>query len=332
MAARVGRPGRRSSSPGPARSALRRPGRRGPRRRCRRWRRPHAGDRSHPAAIAVPRRSTDTLRHTRTEPSGSVTARLRTSPNGAAISELCWVCRPEHRAVEQRGLVEPVERLGQGDVVDVADPGPAHGPRSSAPAAVRSPTASWCRHRRRSGRRTPRCRRVRRRPTRSASAGPAPAGQHRCQQRLRAGGGVRRIRGFQRPARQRRPRWDARPGRWRSSAAPGHRPATRAAPAWSGAARCGRNPVRASVLSTAGLLSSSTASSAKANPPSDGSGGATATPRRRSRRSPPAVRAGSDPTVDSCSASSERCASTADRAGSDCRKTSLNTSSDSGPV
>ena len=41
---------------------------------------------------------------------------------------------------------------------------------------------------------------------------------------------------------------------------------------------------------------------------------------------------GNRPRVDSCSASSDRSASTAARWGSDCRKTSLNTSSDNGPV
>ena len=74
-----------------------------------------------PGCHSLPRRSTDTLRQTRTEPSGLATARLRTSPNGAAISELCCGLQAQHRPVEQRGLVEPVERLGQRDVVDVGD-------------------------------------------------------------------------------------------------------------------------------------------------------------------------------------------------------------------
>ena len=41
-----------------------------------------------------PRRSTDTLRHSRSEQSALATARLRTSPNGAATSEACCVRRP----------------------------------------------------------------------------------------------------------------------------------------------------------------------------------------------------------------------------------------------
>ena len=78
---------RRPAAPRPPGRRARWPGRR-------RWRTPRAAGRAHPAATrcrgAAPTRSGRAGRCR----AGSATARLRTSPNGAAISEACWVCRP----------------------------------------------------------------------------------------------------------------------------------------------------------------------------------------------------------------------------------------------
>ena len=119
MAAQAGRRGRRSSWPGPARAGRRAAAAARAAAKMSSVANATCWGSVTPGCHSLPRRSTDTLRQTRTVPSGLATARLRTRPNGAAISELCCGLQAEHRAVEQRRLVEPVERLGQRDVVDV---------------------------------------------------------------------------------------------------------------------------------------------------------------------------------------------------------------------
>ena len=116
----------------------RRPGRRRTRRR---WRRPRAAGSVTPGCQSLPRRSTDTLRQTRTAPSGFGDRAVADQAERCGDLRAVLGLQAEHRAVEQRRLVEPVERLGERDVVDVADARtpPARGP---APVRSRSPTAS----------------------------------------------------------------------------------------------------------------------------------------------------------------------------------------------
>ena len=68
-----------------------------------------------------PRRSSETVRASRTRRAGSARARLRTRPNGAANSPGAAGLQPEDRAVEQGRLVEVVEGLGEPHVVHGGD-------------------------------------------------------------------------------------------------------------------------------------------------------------------------------------------------------------------
>ena len=147
---------------------------------------------------------------------------------------------------------------------------------------------------------------------RSASAGPFAPWQHRRQQSLGPRGRADRV-----------SRLDAERGhcgagraltvRATSSAAPVPRPAATVAPAWSRCCPEWRNPnAPASPGNARAAVPSSTASSAKAKPPSVGTGGGDRAARRPGRDG---RRTGSRPRVDSCSASSDRSASTAARCG-----------------
>ena len=268
----------------------------------------------------------------RTDPSALAAVRLRTSPNGAAISELCRIGRPSTAAEEQGGLVEPVVRLGQRDVVDPARrpvrPRPHRAPgrsrrssstSSSAPVRQKKTDVS-------SGA-----------ATADRSASPAPTGRGSsgasiaCARTAAASG----FGGLEPDRRHRRSRSGARPtpraALSSTRASPCDHSCTGLRAVLPGVHEAQRGERRGH---RPGRSTSSTASSANANPTSSGAAGTgllgIAAPRRRHATRPgPAARC---PRSTRTGASSDRCASTAARPGSDCRNTSLNTSSDSGPV
>ena len=264
---------------------------------------------------------------TRSAPSRSVPLRRR-RPSGCAPGRTgrrpprrAAVCRPSTAAVEQRRLVEVVERLGERDVVDVRSMPDA---RCRRGRLGRPGSRSASRPRRPCGRRTPRCRPARRRPTgrprpgRGCGGAPARAAPSRAPRRP-AG---RRSR---RRARRRRRRRAGRLGveqHPRLALLPQlHR---------LGAVRAGvAEPERGEGARDRGL----------ALVVDRELGEREAVQPRRGRQAPPAdldagAAGGPGPgrRTASASASSERRASTAARRGSAWRNTSLNTSSDSGPA
>ena len=142
----------------------------------------------------------------------------------------------QQRAVEQRGLVEVVERLGQRDVVDVRDrsrPGPPPSVRAGSAAEVGEPAVA----------RRPGAAEEHRGPVRGGDGGQvrlgrsAGAGEHRGEQRLARCAAAGRVVGLD--AERRDGGAPARPAAAFSSTRAC--PAPTAAPAWCGAARCARS-------------------------------------------------------------------------------------------
>ena len=130
---RSGPRGRRSSCPGRRAAARRGRASTRRRRRCRRRRARRAGARQPPLPTS------GTLSAKRTLPSALRAARLRTRPSGRGELVARLELQPEHRAVEQRRLVEVVERLRQRDVVDPGHVGGGAGARRAGGEEVGEP-------------------------------------------------------------------------------------------------------------------------------------------------------------------------------------------------